>query len=149
MDRIICMWLQEFLNVMNFLSNTVYLMLFYGFKYLYFASPTYFLEKKPNSLVWLAFAHIWNVPPSIADYYVKNLVTFFTTCTDSVKCEEKLYQKFFQKNVEWKRKELENKGSSGTLLLIVKHIHGSFDGLLMQIYYWSLQLAVKCSQKNK
>lgn len=65
-------------------------------------------------------------------------------------CEEKLYQKFFQKNVDWKRKELESKVGSGTFTAYSEtHTHGSFDRILMQIYYWNLHLAVKCSQKNK
>lgn len=68
-----------------------------------------------------------------------------------MKCEEKLcIENSFQKNVEWKRKKLENKVGPGTFAARSEaHIHGSFDRILMQIYYWNLQLTVKCSQKNK
>lgn len=56
------------------------------------------------------------------------------TCIAAVNCEEKLFIKnFFQKNVDWKRKELENKVGSGTFTAYSEtHIHDSFVGILMQ-----------------
>lgn len=56
------------------------------------------------------------------------------TCTDTVKYEEKsCTKKSFQKN-KWNRKELE----IGTCIFTAYSetlIHGSFDGILIQIYY--------------
>lgn len=107
---------------------------------------------KRNPVHWLGwFLHTFEMFPQHC-----RLLCDFTCCTFllpvlSLKCEEKLCIKnSFQKIVEWKRKELENKVGSGTFTAYSEtHIHGSFDGILMQIYYWNLQLAVKCSQKNK
>lgn len=110
---------------------------------------------KRNAIHWFDWLlHIFEMFPQHCRLLCErpfHMLHILITCIVTVKCEEKICIKnSFQKNVEWKRKELENKVGPGTFTAYSEtHIHGSFDGIVMQIYYWNLQLAVKCSQKNK